>query len=144
MYSYLTRRRGDSVLTSHDGRYCAVPHYRPAKRGPNPEVRDGWVLIDTWTGVERHYDTLSSVDRAIHGVRMDRDFARDNASRFVGWSAALSTPSGYAELRLHWRGGGGSVSAGLVSTKDPKRRWEGIQTVLADVGLADLPEAVRS
>ena len=46
-------------------RWTLNPNYRPARRGPNPEVRDGWTLRDCWGNAETHVATIMDAERVV-------------------------------------------------------------------------------
>lgn len=150
MTNYLVRtsRLGDwPSYASPDGRYVAVPNTRPAMRGPNAKVRDGWDLTDTWTEVSRRYDTLEDVEREIANRAMRRDDVRAQGDRFTGWYTLAQVGdrgSGFTELRLTMkRPSTHSMLLGLVSITSDEVRAKGVINLLNTAGLLDLPEVKR-
>lgn len=138
-------KRIDGRYVTLDERYVAVPAFRPARRGPNLHLKDGWTLVDTWTGVRRHHATLGDADRFISNVLADQRFIRSQAKRFSSWFTLATGEAryGFTELRLNYKSGANSTMIGLVSTTSPEERAEGIRKLLSVVCLSDLPEEPR-
>lgn len=139
-------RKSTEWYQTPDGRFEVTAHYRPARRGPNSVVRDGWSLTDTLTGASRSAVTLSHAVAQINSRLYSEAIALGHGEDLYGWSFPFGqrSHSHLHTLKLYTRRSG-SVRSGrhhtveLIAFPDNVERSL-VQSALQHFGLAHLRE----
>lgn len=119
-------------------RFSIERSYRPAERGPNPKVADGWTVADLVLGTRRWTATKAEAEQAAADQLGREANVRTSAAGAICWWTTSGSPACELWLQLGRESAGDRIYAGLVSSGPD--RAERIRALLDLVGLGELPE----